>query len=240
MKKLVKKSPSHSTVLTLVQLAMLIAIEAVFCFTPLGSLPIGPMVATFSMIPVIVAAILLGTWAGTFMGFVTGLFSFLVWTFMPPPSSAMFAFVYTPFYSLGEFQGNGWSLVICFLPRILTGTFAGLVYAGLSKALAKARARHAEGGRSSKIGTFFRNKAGLEFAVAAAVGSLTNTLLVLGGVFLFFGPEYAAAGGIGYELLLGVLGLTILTNGVPEMIVCILAAEGICRPLKKQLRRWAV
>lgn len=76
--------------------------------------------------------------------------------------------------------------------------------------------------------------------MAAAVGSLTNTLLVLGGVFLFFGPEYAAAGGIGYELLLGVLGLTILTNGVPEMIVCILAAEGICRPLKKQLRRWAV
>ena len=233
-----KKKSTHSTVLTLVQLAMLIAIEAVFCFTPLGSVPIGPMVATFAMIPVIIAAILLGTWAGTFMGFVAGLFSFLVWTFMPPASSAMFAFVYTPFYTLGEFQGNVWSLVICFLPRILTGTFAGLIYAGLSKGLAKMRAR--ENGHTSKVGAFFRDRAGLEYAVAAAVGSLTNTLLVLGGVFLFFGPEYAAAGGIGYELLLGILGLTILTNGVPEMIVCILAAEGICRPLKKQLRRWSV
>lgn len=120
---------------------MLLAIEAVFCFTPLGSLPIGPMVATFAMLPVIVAAILLGTGAGTLMGFFAGLFSFLVWTFMPPPTSAMFAFIYTPFYSLGEFQGNGWSLVVCFLPRILTGTFAGLTYSGLSKALVKLRAR---------------------------------------------------------------------------------------------------
>ena len=76
---------------------MLLAIEAVFCFTPLGSLPIGPMVATFAMLPVFVAAILLGTGAGTLMGFFAGLFSVLVWTFMPPPTSAMFAFIYTPF-----------------------------------------------------------------------------------------------------------------------------------------------
>ncbi len=37
---------------------------------------------------------------------------------------------------------------------------------------------------------------------------------------------------MGYELLLGALGLIILTNGIPEMIISILAAEGICRPLK--------
>lgn len=45
---------------------------------------------------------------------------------------------------------------------------------------------------------------------------------------------------MGYELLLGALGLIILTNGIPEMIISILAAEGICRPLKKQLRHWSV
>ena len=72
------------------------------------------------------------------------------------------------------------------------------------------------------------------------LGSLTNTFLVLGGAYLFFGPEYAAAAGMGYELLLGALGLIILTNGIPEMIISILAAEGICRPLKKQLRHWSV
>ena len=243
LQKIKDKPLGRKQILFLVQFAMLLAIEAVFCFTPLGSLPIGPMVATFAMLPVIVAAILLGTGAGTLMGFFAGLFSFLVWTFMPPPTSAMFAFIYTPFYSLGEFQGNGWSLVVCFLPRILTGTFAGLTYSGLSKALVKLRARqHSRKmtGALAGIRAFFRNKAGLEFAVAGAVGSLTNTFLVLGGAYLFFGPEYAAAAGMGYELLLGALGLIILTNGIPEMIISILAAEGICRPLKKQLRHWSV
>ncbi len=244
MPKIQSKPLGRKQILFLVQFAMLLAIEAVFCFTPLGSLPIGPMVATFAMLPVIIAAIMLGTGAGTLMGFFAGLFSFLVWTFMPPPTSAMFAFIYTPFYTAGEFQGNGWSLVVCFLPRILTGTFAGLAYTGLSRVFTKLRSRPLSDGPEklgglAKIGAFFRNKAGLEFAVAGAVGSLTNTFLVLGGAYLFFGPEYAAAGGIGYELLLGVLGTVVLTNGIPEMVISILAAEGICRPLKKQLRHWS-
>ena len=75
--------------------------------------------------------------------------------------------------------------------------------------------------------------------MAGAVGSLTNTFLVLEAP-ISSGPEYAAAAGMGYELLLGALGLIILTNGIPEMIISILAAEGICRPLKKQLRHWSV
>ena len=69
--------------LFLVQLALLVAIEAVFCFTPLGSLPaIGPIVMTFAMIPVIISAILFGTGVGTLMGFITGVFSLIVWTFL--------------------------------------------------------------------------------------------------------------------------------------------------------------
>jgi uncharacterized membrane protein len=84
-----------SKVLFLTQFSVLLAIEAVVCFTPLGSLPaIGPIVATLSHIPVIVTAILLGTAAGAGMGFFFGLFSFLVWTFAPP--SPVVAFVFTP------------------------------------------------------------------------------------------------------------------------------------------------
>jgi uncharacterized membrane protein len=101
----------------LVQFSILTAIEAIFCFTPLSSLPaIGPIVATLMMIPVIITAILLGTNAGTVMGFIAGLFSFLVWTFMTP--SPLVAFIFTPFYSLGEFQGNIGSLIIA-LSRVL-------------------------------------------------------------------------------------------------------------------------
>ena len=116
--------------LFLVQLALLVAIEAVFCFTPLGSLPaIGPIVMTLAMIPVIISAVLFGTGVGTLMGFITGVFSLIVWTFMPPSPAT--AFVFSPFYSLGDFHGNIWSLVICLVPRALTGTVTGMVYKGM-------------------------------------------------------------------------------------------------------------
>ncbi|HBT90992.1 MAG TPA: ECF transporter S component, partial [Ruminococcaceae bacterium] len=83
--------------LRLAQFAMLLAIEAVVCFTPLGSLPaVGPLVATLGMVPVIITAIVMGTGAGSAMGAFAGLFSFLVWTFTPPPLSAPMAFVFTP------------------------------------------------------------------------------------------------------------------------------------------------
>ena len=73
-----KTNATKNNLLRMVQFAMLLGIEAVFCFTVLGSLPIGPMVATLAMLPVIVAALLLGTGAGAAMGFFAGLFSFIV------------------------------------------------------------------------------------------------------------------------------------------------------------------
>lgn len=84
MATLSKKKPNT---LFIAQFAILLALEAIVCFTPLGSIPIGPLVATLAMLPVIVAGILLGTGAGAAMGFAAGLFSFIVWTFMPPTRS---------------------------------------------------------------------------------------------------------------------------------------------------------
>ena len=97
MATLSKKKPNT---LFIAQFAILLALEAIVCFTPLGSIPIGPLVATLAMLPVIVAGILLGTGAGAAMGFAAGLFSFIVWTFMPP--NPVTAFVFTP-TAAGEF-----------------------------------------------------------------------------------------------------------------------------------------
>ncbi len=198
--------------LFMVQFALLLAIEALFCFTALGSIPIGPIVATLAMVPVVITSILLGTKAGTLMGFFTGLFSFIVWTFMPPSPAA---FLFTPFYSLGELGGNFWSLVICFVPRILTGTVAGICYTAFKR---------------TKMKDF------LVYGLSAFLGSLVNTLLVLGGIFLFFGQDYATLIGISYDLVLGIIGASILTNGIPEAIIAWIAAYAICKPLKKVLK----
>ena len=198
----------NKSVLFLVQFSILVAIEALFCFTPLGSLPaLGPIVATLAMIPVIITTLLLGTKAGAVMGGIAGLFSFLVWTFMPPTPIA--AFVFTPFYSLGEIQGNFGSIIICFVPRILVGVVTGLVYQGLSKKMPK--------------------KDVLSMAIAAALGSLTNTFGVMCGIWLFFGTQYASIAG---QAMILIIGMTILTSGIPEAVVAAIIAPAVSRPVK--------
>ena len=202
---------------SMVQFSILLAIEAIFCFTPLGSLPaIGPIVATMAIVPVVLTAVLMGTGMGTLMGFFAGLFSFLVWTFSPP--NPLIAFVFTPFYSLGSLSGNYWSLFICFVPRILSGTFAGLSYKALAKLFP-------DGGKGNAI----------SYCSGGAIGSLTNTFLVMGSIYLFFGTDYSNALGIGYELLLGIIGATILTSGIPEAVLNAVAAYFICRAVKKAM-----
>jgi uncharacterized membrane protein len=206
--KKVNRTTREKKTLLLVQFSILLAIEAIFCFTPLGSLPaIGPIVATLAMIPVVITALLLGTKAGTIMGAFAGLFSFLVWTFTPP--SPVVAFLFTPFYTLGEFSGNFGSILICFLPRILVGTVAGLSYQALSKA--------------------FPNKNVLCFSISAALGSLTNTFGVLGGIWCFFGNQYSSIAG---QTILYVIGFTILTSGIPEAVVSAVAASAVCKAVK--------
>ncbi len=195
------------------QFAILLAIEAIFCFTPLGSLPaMGPIVATLGMIPVIITALTLGTKAGTAMGAMAGLFSFLVWTFAPP--TPLTAFVFTPFYTFGEFSGNFGSILICFVPRILVGTVAGLSFHGLSKAMPQ--------------------KETLCYAISGFLGSMTNTLLVMAGIWIFFGVEYASIAG---KSILTIIGLTILTSGIPEAIISLIVAPAICKPLRTVMKK---
>ena len=208
------KTPLNRSTLILTQFAMLLAVEAVVCFTPLGSLPaIGPIVATLAMVPVIITAILLGTGAGAAMGAFAGLFSLLVWTFTPP--NPLVAFVFTPFYGLGTTHGNIWSLVICFVPRILVGVVAGVCF---------------------KLFARLRWKSGIVYGLSGALGSLANTFGVLGGIYVFFGHNYATVLGKGFDLLLGLIGLTMLTSGIPEAVIGGVAAYAVCRPLQKYMK----
>ena len=207
-----RASVSKKTI-RLAQFSMMLAIEAIVCFTPLGSLPaIGPLVATLMMIPVIITAVVMGTGAGTLMGAFAGLFSFLVWTFMPP--NPLFAFVFTPVYSVGHAKGSFWSLVICFVPRILAGAVTGLCL---------------------KLFTKLKWKNAAAYSVSGALGSLTNTLLVLGGIYLFFGSGYAAALGQNLGVLPAILSLMILTNGLPEALLGGVAAYAVGYPVRRHL-----
>jgi len=204
---------TRKKILFIVQFSVLLAIEAIFCFTPLGSIPVGPIVATTAMIPVIITSFLLGTPAGSAMGFFAGLFSFIVMTFVNPGPMSLF---FTPFFSFGELQGNFMSLIICFVPRILVGTVTGVCYKFFSFIFAKKE----------------HTKNIFAYGVAAALGSFINTVLVLGGIYVFFSDMFAQAFEMASNLVFGVIMGIVLTNGVPELILSGIVGYLVCRPLK--------
>ncbi len=63
--------------LMLCEFALLVAIEVVMSVTPLGFLHLGFLDASLLTIPVAVAAILIGPWASTLLGFTFGIISFI-------------------------------------------------------------------------------------------------------------------------------------------------------------------
>ncbi len=180
-------------------LALFSALILLMAFTPfLGYIPLGFTRATIIHIPVILGALLLGPANGAILGFVFGLTSLINNTVNPTATS----FVFSPFYSLGEFDGGWQSLIICLVPRTLTGVVPYYVY----------RLFH-------KLNKKFRPNAAVPLAAAGVSGALTNTLLVMSMIFLFFGKQYAVASGkaadAAYAFILSIIGV----NGVPEAIV---------------------
>lgn len=193
----------------MVTLSLFSAIIVVLAFTPLGSIPLSPTVgATTVHIPVIVGAILLGPWDGLFLGAVMGVVSLVHNTMMPMPIS----FVFSPFLPLGSWK----SAVIAIVPRMCIGLAAALVFRLFSK----------------------WDKTRLGAGVAAGlVGSITNTVLVLGGIYWLFGGAYAAKMNIAAGTLGGVLMGVVATNGVPEAIVAAVISTAAAKALSGVGRR---
>ncbi len=207
---------SNEKVLGMVQLAFFSAIIIIMALVPfLGYIPLGVTRATIIHIPVIIGAIVLGPKRGAFLGALFGLTSLLTNTFNPTVTS----FVFTPFYSVGDMRGNGWSLVICFLPRILVGIVPYYVFKGVRRLMRKVESAET-----------------VPLILAGLAGSLTNTILVMNMIFLFFRDGYANAKNIAvetlYSVILGVIGV----NGVPEAIVAAVLTLAVGKALLKSAK----
>lgn len=206
--------------LGLVQLALLGALIFILAFTPfIGYIPLGVTRATIVHIPVIIGSLLLGPKKGAILGALFGLTSFLNNSFVSPNATS---FVFTPLYSVGDYHGNVWSLVICFLPRILVGVVPYYVYKFV-KWLFKER----KGGETVSL------------AAAGLLGSMTNTLLVMNLIYFCFGEQYAAAKEKVFEGFYWVILTVIGTNGVPEAIVAAVLTAAVCKALFRVQKRGA-
>ena len=189
----------------MVQIALLAAIMMVMSATPLGYIPLPFMKATIMHIPVIIGACLLGPRVGAGLGALFGVTSVVMATINPNITS----FVFTPFYSFNEqFHGSIWSIVVAMLPRILIGVVSGYVFILVKKVI--------------------KNDT-VSLMLAGISGAMTNTIGVMGLIYIFFGEQYAIAGGKDPQLLLGIIIGIIATNGVMEAIIAAILTAAVCK-----------
>ncbi len=194
---------------TLTVYALFTAIIALLGFTPLGFVMLPIAAITTVHIPVIVGGYKLGVKGGAVLGAMFGLMS-LIRCFTTPDATAQVI--------LGTDTGFGFYNVILiamiiFLPRVLCGVFSALTYKGIAK-----RDR-------SKI---------FAMAVSAVVGSLTNTVFYLGGLYIFAfnaSVEMMGLANATYLTLLRAMLALVSLNGVLEAvfaaIVCTLVGKAL-------------
>lgn len=197
---------------SLALMGVLLAIEIILNFTPLGLIPLGFMNATTLHIPVIIGAIFLGPIGGGILGAAFGVLSIITNTIRPNVTS----FVFSPFITISNTSGNFTSLIIALVPRILIGVVAYYVYKVVSEKC--------------------KNKI-IAYLLAAIAGSLTNTILVMGGIYMFFGQSYAAAKGLAFEALFGIILGIVGINGIPEAIVAAIVVSTICKVLSQVYKK---
>lgn len=94
--------------------------------------------------------------------------------------------------------------LISVVPRILVGLIASYVFIQLNKKLPLA----------------------ISAAISGALGSILNTILFLGAIYLFAADSYASALSIDVNALFSTLLAIVATNGLPEAIV-----SGVLTPL---------
>ena len=200
-------------VLDMTLAAIFTAIIIMMAVVPfLGYITLGFMNATIIHVPVIIGAILLGPRYGAYFGLVFGMTSLIKATLTPNITS----FVFSPFVSIGGYSGNMWSVVISLVPRILIGVAAYYVYELAMKAL-----HNKKGGQTAALW------------IAGIAGSMTNTILVMNGIYVFFGKSYAAASSWVVARIYDVILGTIVTLGVPEAIVAGILTTAVVKVLLK-------
>lgn len=105
--------------------------------------------------------------------------------------------------------------LISILPRAIVGWLSAVVFEALDK----------------------RTDARWKYSVTAMIGTATNTVLVLGGIYLLAGETYAAALGIPVSALLAALGAVVASNGIIEVIASMIILPLLAVPLIKFLKR---
>ena len=196
----------------LVQLALMAAIIVVLANTPLGMIQLPIIKATTIHIPVILGAILMGPLAGGILGGVFGICSMVSNTVAPVITS----FAFSPFLSTTGLAGAVKAIGICLGCRILIGVVAGWLWVGLRRVHLPEMAA---------------------LPIVGFVGSMVNTVCVMGSIYLLFAQQYAEAQNVGMTAVFGLIMGTVVASGIPEAIAAAVLVAVIGKALCAVFRR---
>lgn len=186
------KAKKHDT-RWMVSVALMAAIVIVLANTPLGMIQLPIIKATTVHIPVILGAILLGPGAGAILGAVFGICSLVSNTMAP----TLLSFAFSPFLSTTGIPGALkviWISVGC---RILIGVAAGWLWVLFTKI---------------KLNQF------IALPIVGFVGSMVNTVTVMGSIYFLFAQQYAEAKEVAFTAVFGLVMGTVTASGIPEAI----------------------
>ncbi len=189
----------------MVSVALMAAIVILLANTPLGMIQLPIIKATTVHIPVIIGAVLLGPLAGAILGGVFGVCSMISNTVAP----TLLSFAFSPFLAedlIGALK-TLWIAVGC---RVLIGVVAGWLWIGLRK---------------------LRLSPWIALPVTGFVGSLTNTVFVMGSIYVLLASQYAAAKEVARGAVWGLIMTTVTASGIPEAIVAAVLVTALGRVL---------
>ncbi|WP_041643946.1 ECF transporter S component [Mahella australiensis] len=194
----------------LVIIGVLSAISIVLGLTPgLGFIPIPPASATTMHIPVLIGAILEGPLVGALIGLIFGAFSML--QAVMHPNVLSFAFL---------------NPLVAVLPRILIGVVSYYVY----RAVLILWPRNDADKRLTVANT-------VATGIAAAAGTITNTVGVLGMIYIIYAARVAKAMGISEAAAGGAIAAIGLTNGIPEIIIAVIITIAVVSAVRRISRQ---
>lgn len=196
----------------LVCVALMAAIVIVLANTPLGMIQLPIIKATTVHIPVIIGAILLGPLAGGILGGVFGICSMVSNTMVP----SLLSFAFSPFLSTTGIAGVLKALWISIGCRILIGVLAGWLW---------------------KLFRKLKTENLITLAVTGFVGSMVNTVFVMGSIYLLFAQQYADAKEVGITAVWGLIMGTVTASGIPEAIAAAVLVAAIGTALLKFMKR---
>ena len=201
------KQKKHDT-RWMVSVALMAAIVIVLANTPLGMIQLPIVKATTVHIPVIIGAILLGPKAGAILGFVFGMCSLLSNTMAP----TLMSFAFSPFMSTTGIPGALKAIWVSVGCRVLIGIVAGWLWILLSK---------------------LKVNQTIALPVVGFVGSMVNTIAVMGSIYFLFAQQYAEAKEVAVTAVWGLIMGTITASGIPEAIAAAVLVLALGKVLLK-------